>query len=178
MNFQDHYKKDVIPEMKKKFGYMNDLAVPKILKTVLNVGLGKTMREEKTREHVDRTLKAITGQKPIFTRAKKSIAGFNIRTGTILGAQVTLRGKRMYDFLSKLIGIAIPRVRDFQGLPPTILDRKGNCTIGLKEYFIFPEAQLEDASLTHGLEITIRTSAKIDSEALELLRLMKFPFKT
>lgn len=163
--------------MKKKFGYTNDLAVPRIVKAVINVGLGKTLREEKTREYVERTLKAITGQKPIFTEAKKSIAGFSIRTGTIVGAKTTLRGKRMYDFLARMIGIALPRVRDFQGLPTTILDKGGNGTIGFREYSVFPEAQLEDSSLNFGLEITIATSAKTGSEALELLRLMKFPFK-
>ncbi len=164
--------------MKKRFGYTNDLEVPKIVKTVINVGLGKTLREEKTREHVERTLKAITGQKPIFTKARSSIAGFNIRTGTIIGAKVTLRGKRMYDFLSKLINTALPRVRDFQGLSPEIFDKTGNCTIGLKEYTMFPEAQTEDAITIHGLEITVATTAKTKEEALALLRFMKFPFKS
>lgn len=177
MDLYDHFKKHVIPEMKKEFGYTNDLAVPRLIKIVVNAGLGKTLREEKTREYVERTLKALTGQKPIFTKAKKSIAGFNIRTGTIVGAKVTLRGKRMHDFLTKLIGVALPRVRDFQGLPAAILDKGGNCTIGFREYSVFPEVQMEDASLNYGLEITIATSAKNDSEAFELLRLIKFPFK-
>lgn len=178
MDLHDHFKKNVISEMEKQFGYTNALAVPRIVKTVINVGLGKTLREEKTRAEVERTLKTITGQKPVFTRARSSIAGFNIRTGTVIGAQVTLRGKRMYDFLSKLIGVALPRVRDFQGLSPKILDKGGNCTIGLKEHMIFPEMQMEEAPFMHGMEVTIVTSAKTSGEALTFLRLMKFPFKS
>lgn len=177
MLLKEHYIKNIIPAMKKKFGYSNDLAVPRIKKIVVNVGLGKALKDDRYKETAARTLTAITGQKPLPTRARKSIAGFGIREGMVIGIKVTLRGRQMYDFLTKLIHISLPRVRDFQGLNPKSLDKNGNVTIGFKEHTVFPEITIEDAGIIHGLEVVIETNAKNDTEALELFKLLKFPFQ-
>lgn len=177
MLLKEYYNKTVIPAMKKKFGYSNDLAVPRVKKIVVNVGLGKALKDDRYKDTVARTLTAITGQKPVATRARKSIAGFGIREGMVIGIKATLRGKRMNDFLTKLIHISLPRVRDFQGLSPKSLDKNGNVTIGFKEHTVFPEITIEDAGIIHGLEVIIETNAKNDAEALEFFQLLKFPFK-
>ena len=177
MTLREHYAKNVIPELKKVLHKTQDLAVPRITKAVINVGLGKSLREEKFKEAVEKTLKNITGQKPMPTQAKKSIAGFNIREGLTVGEKVTLRGHRMYDFLDKMINIALPRVRDFQGLNKNSIDNNGNLTIGFKEHIAFPEVSTEEISNIHGLEVTITTTARDKEEAYELFKLLKFPFK-
>jgi large subunit ribosomal protein L5 len=178
MTLKEHYFKNVIPKMKKKFAYANDLAVPRLSKIIVNVGLGQALKDKGFKEVVEQNLKAITGQKPALTRAKHSIAGFGIREGLIVGAKVTLRGQRMYDFLGKVINIALPRVRDFSGLDPKSLDKGGNLTIGFKECVVFPEINPEDSTSVHGLELSIVTTAKTDKEAVELFKLLKFPLKT
>lgn len=172
----EKYKKEVIPFLKQKFGYKNDLAVPKLEKVVINVGLNKN-QDEKFREVAISTLKRITGQQPVETLAKKSISAFKIRKGMVVGVMVTLRGKRMYDFIDKLISITLPRVRDFHGLTPDSLDQGGNLTIGFKEHISFPEIRTDEVEKIHGLEICLVSTAKTKEEGLELLRGLGFPFK-
>ncbi|MDI6591654.1 MAG: 50S ribosomal protein L5 [Patescibacteria group bacterium] len=180
---REKYQKEVIPEMMKKFGYTNALAVPKIEKVVVNCGFGKLIsgktseEQKKIYEAILEDLALITGQLPILTRAKKSISGFKIRKGLPVGAQVTLRGKRMYDFLERLIHIGLPRSRDFRGIDPKSLDKEGNLTIGIKEHIAFPEISPEKVKNIFGLEITVVTTAKNKEEGLELLKLLGFPIK-
>lgn len=174
---QEKYKKEVIPKMIERFEYKNKLAVPKIEKTIVNVGIGSILGDEKARETISKDLALITGQKPIPCLAKKAIAGFKTRKGMVLGLKVTLRGKRMFDFLSRLINITLPRTRDFQGLPSKSIDQGGNLSIGIKEHIIFPEFSQEEIKKVFGLEITIVTNAKKREEALELFKLFGFPIK-
>lgn len=179
MRLKEKYKKEVIKEMKKKFGYKNDLAVPKIIKVVVNVGLNKA-RVEKDPEYVksvEENIMAITGQKPIKTKAKKSISGFKIKKGSVVGLKVTLRKNRMYDFLDKVINIALPRTRDFRGIPTKSITKTGDLTIGFKEHLVFPEIIAEKVEKIHGLEVCIHTSAKNKKEAKELFSLLGFPFR-
>lgn len=176
MNLKEHYIKNVMPEFKKKFGYKNDLAIPRLIKIVVNVGLNAGIRDDKIKTYIEESLKKITGQQPIATQARHSIAGFNIRKGMIIGNKVTLRGANMYDFIEKIIHAVLPRVRDFQGLERKSLDNDGNLTIGLRENTIFPEITPEGAA-SHGLEITCVTNARLKEEAFELFKLLKFPFK-
>ncbi|EKE14475.1 MAG: hypothetical protein ACD_12C00489G0001 [uncultured bacterium] len=170
------YQKEIIPEMKKNLGYKNDLAIPKILKVTLNIGTGQGMKDEKFLEMVVNTLKRITGQKPITTSAKKSISEFKIRKGLSVGVKVTLRGRRMYEFIDKLINVALPRVRDFRGLKPESIDDQGNLNIGFDEHIAFPEIKVEEVERLHGLEVAISTNAKNRKEGLTLLKLLGFPF--
>ena len=163
--------------MKERFGYKNNLAVPKILKVVVNTGTGKALKNEKMQEAIAKNLAIITGQKPIFTLAKKAVSGFKTRKGMIIGLKVTLRGKRMYDFLDRLIKAALPRIRDFRGIPEKSIDKEGNLTIGIKEHIIFPEIAQEEIKIFFGLEITIVTNAKKREEAVELFKLLGFPIK-
>jgi len=184
MRLKDKFEKEVIPEMMKKFGYKNKMAVPKIEKVVVNTGFGrliagKTSEEQKKiRDAILEDLALLSGQRPILTRAKKSISGFKIRKGMAIGAQVTLRGKRMNDFLERLIHIALPRSRDFRGIERKSVDREGNLTIGIKEHIAFPEILPEKAKTIFGLEITVVTTVKNREEGLELLKLLGFPIKT
>lgn len=171
------YRKEVIPEMKKAFGFSNDLAVPKILKVVVNVGIGKIAREEKNQEGVKTTLRRITGQEPLMTKAKKSISNFKVRRGMVVGACVTLRRTRMYDFIDKLIHATLPRVRDFRGLDKKNLDGHGNLNIGFKEHTVFPEVTADEIDAIHGLEVAIVTNAKKNEVAQTLFELLGFPFK-
>ena len=173
---KEKYKKIVVPEMKKKFGYKNELAIPKIAKVVVNTGVG-SVKDEKILENIENHLMLITGQKPVKRLAKKSIASFKVRQGDLAGYSVTLRGRRMYDFLDRLISVAIPRIGDFRGLNPNAVDHSGNFTIGVKEHAIFPEISEEDIKTIFGLEATIVTTAKTRDQALELFRLLGFPFK-
>lgn len=176
--FLEQYKKQVIPEMKAKFGYKNDLAVPRFTKIVINVGLNQEkLKDPKYLETVQSSLLKVSGQKPIFTLAKKSISSFKIREGTKIGVKVTLRGKRMYDFFLKLIHLTLPRLRDFRGIDPKIMDKKGNLTLGFKEHLAFPEIKSDELERIHGLEVTIVTTAKNNDQGRELLRLLGFPFK-
>jgi len=179
----EKYKKEVVPAMKEKFGYKNVMAVPKIEKAVVNTGfgrlvVGKTSEEQKKISNlILNDLSLICGQRPILTKAKKSISTFKIRKGMEIGAVVTLRGRKMYDFLDRLIHIALPRSRDFRGIEQKSFDKKGNLTIGIKEHMIFPEVSPEKAKTIFGFEITIVTTAKTREESIELLKLMGFPIK-
>ena len=184
IRLKDKYKKEVVPVMMKKFGYKNIMAVPKIEKVVINTGFGKLItgktsdEQSKIFEAVSKDLSLITGQKPILTKAKKSISSFKIRKGLPVGARVTLRKKKMYDFLERLIHIALPRSRDFRGIDQKSVDKNGSLTIGVKEHIIFPEIMPEKVRNIFGLEITIATTAKTREEGLELLRLLGFPIKS
>lgn len=162
--------------MEAKFGYKNNMAVPKITKVVINVGTGHGLKDAKFNEAVENTLIRITGQQPVKTAAKKSISNFKIREGLIVGMMVTLRGKRMYDFLDKLINIALPRVRDFRGLNPKSVDPKGNLNIGFREHISFPEIKSDEIEKIHGLQVSVVTTAKTRDEGVELLTLLGFPF--
>ncbi len=175
-NIREKYEKIAIPEMKKKFGYQNNLAAPKIVKVVINTGVG-SIKDEKQLEVIEKQLGLIAGQKPVKRLAKKSIASFKIREGDLVGYSVALRGQRMYDFLDRLVSIAIPRIGDFRGLNQKAVDEAGNFTIGVKEHTIFPEISEEDIKNIFGFEATIVTNAKKREEALELFKLLGFPFK-
>jgi large subunit ribosomal protein L5 len=184
LRLKEKYQKEVIPEMMAKFGYKNTMAVPRIEKVVINTSFGrlisgKTSEEQKKIcQNISDDLSLICGQRPQITVAKKSISGFKIRKGLPLGARVTLRGQRMYDFLERLIHIGLPRSRDFRGIDQKSFDEKGNLTIGIKEQIIFPEILPEKAKNIFGLEITVVTTAKKKEEGIELLRLMGFPIKS
>ncbi|MDI6602928.1 MAG: 50S ribosomal protein L5 [Patescibacteria group bacterium] len=184
LRLKDKYQKEVIPAMMERFGYRNKMAVPKIEKVVINTGFGrqvsgKTSEEQKKiQDTVLQDLSLISGQRPVLKKAKKSISGFKLRKGQAIGATVTLRGRKMSDFLERLIHIALPRVRDFRGIEISSFDKKGNLTIGLREHIVFPEILPEKAKNIFGLEITIVTTAKTREEGIELLRLMGFPIKT
>ncbi|OHA00386.1 MAG: 50S ribosomal protein L5 [Candidatus Sungbacteria bacterium RIFCSPHIGHO2_02_FULL_47_11] len=173
---QEKYIKEVVLAMREKFGYKNVMAVPKIEKVVVNVGVGR-LRDEKEHEEVKKYLALITGQKPSPRPAKKAIASFKTRQGLIVGYQVTLRGRRMYDFLSRLINAALPRTRDFRGIDEKAFDPRGSLTIGIREHIVFPETIGEDYRLLFGLEVTVVTTVKKREEGVELLRLIGFPIK-
>ncbi len=175
-SIKEKYNKIVIPEIKKKFGYKNDLAVPKIIKVIVNTGVG-SIKDEKQVEVIEKQLALITGQKPVKRTAKKSIASFKIRQGALVGYSATLRGQRMYDFLDRMLNIAIPRIGDFRGLDSKAVDEAGNLSIGFKEHTIFPEISEEEIKMIFGLQAVIVTSAKTREEALELFKLLGFPFK-
>ena len=183
MHLREKYQKEVIPQMMEKFNYKNPMAVSKIEKVVINTGFGRLISnltgqdQEKTVNFILNDLSLICGQNPVKTRAKKSIAGFKIRKGVPIGARVTLRRKKMYDFLERLIHIALPRSRDFRGIDSKSVDEKGNLTVGIKEHICFPEVSPEKAKSIFGLEITVVTTAKSREEGLELLRLLGFPIK-
>jgi len=184
LRLKEKYEKEVVPAMMEKFGYKSIMAVPKIEKVVLNVGFGKmvsgksSQEREKIQNFILKELSMISGQYPVLTKARKSIAGFKIRKGMPIGAKVTLRRQRMYDFLDRLIHIALPRSRDFRGIDPKSIDRQGNLTIGIKEHICFPEIQPEKATQIFGLEITVVTTAKSREESLTLFRLLGFPIKS
>ncbi len=171
------YRKEIVPEMKKALSLSNDLEVPRILKVVVNVGIGKLAREEKNQESVKTTLRRITGQEPLLTKAKKSISNFKVRRGMVVGACITLRRTRMYDFIDKLIHATLPRVRDFRGLDTTNLDGHGNLNIGFKEHTVFPEVKSDEIETIHGLEVAIVTNAKTNEVAQVLFERLGFPFK-
>lgn len=174
---QEKYKKEVVPEMKRKFGYSNVFEVPRIKRIVVNVGTGRLGREKGGDEEVIKFLAATTGQRPVPCAARVSIASFKTRQGQVIGRKVTLRGKRMYDFLEKLVSATLPRMRDFRGLEQKSVDHGGALTIGVREHIIFPEMIGEDSRVSFGLEATINTNAKTHEEALELFRLLGFPLK-
>jgi large subunit ribosomal protein L5 len=171
------YKETVIPALKKEFGYSNVMQVPKIQKITLNMGVGEATRDKKVMDYAVRDLQSIAGQKPIVTISKKSIAGFKIRDGWPIGCKVTLRGDRMYEFLNRLVSIAIPRIRDFRGLNPKSFDGRGNYSMGIKEQISFPEIDFDKIDTIRGLDITITTSAKTDKEGHALLTAFNFPLK-
>lgn len=177
MRLLEKYQKQVVPAMKAEFGYRQNLAVPKITKVVLNTGIGRFRGEAKAIEEIEHSLALISGQKPVFTLAKKAIASFKTREGMKVGLRVSLRGKLMYDFLERLICLALPRSRDFHGLSSQAIDAKGNLTIGLKEHMIFPEISHEEVKTIFGLEICLTTNVKNKKEGLVLLKLMGLPIK-
>ncbi|MEK7643869.1 MAG: 50S ribosomal protein L5 [Patescibacteria group bacterium] len=175
---QTFYRETVVPALQSELGYRNIMQVPKVAKVVLNVGFGRHAKEEKYIESVEKTLKAISGQKPMRNKSKKSISNFKIREGMVIGASVTLRGERMYDFLDRLITLTLPRVRDFRGLETKSFDKQGNYTFGFKEHLAFPEiAGVEATDIVHGIEITVSTSAASRDEGFALLKKLGFPFK-
>jgi large subunit ribosomal protein L5 len=174
---KDKYINEVVPKMMKEFSYKNVMEVPKIQKIVLNVGLGEAIQNIKLLDAAQKELAAITGQKPIVTKAKKSIASFKLRKGVPIGCKVTLRGNRMYEFLDRLISLALPRIRDFKGVSGKSFDGRGNYSMGLKEQFIFPEIDYDKVEMIHGLDITICTNAKTDKESKALLRYLGMPFR-
>jgi large subunit ribosomal protein L5 len=183
LRFKERYNKEVVPAMMAKFGYQNLMAVPRVAKTVVNSGFGRLAvalpadEQKKLQQNLVDDLSLICGQKPVLQTSKKSIASFKLRKGLVIGAKVTLRGKRMGDFIDRLIVVALPRSRDFSGLPAQSLDKKGNLSIGLKEQIVFPEITPESAKRIFSLEATIVTTAKTREEGLELLRLLGFPIK-
>lgn len=174
---QEHYSKVVVPALMKKFNYSSPMQVPKLTKIVLNTGVRDAVGNSKAIQFVEYALGTITGQKPVVTRAKKSIAAFKLREGLPIGVMVTLRKKRMNDFLDRLMSVALPRVRDFRGVPRKGFDGRGNYTMGIKEQIVFPEIQIDKLDQVRGMDITFVTTAKTDAEGLELLELMGMPFR-
>ena len=171
------YKKEVVPKLIEEFGYKNVMEVPRITKITLNMGVGEAAQDRKILDGALSDMTAISGQKPIVNNARKSVAGFKIREGWPIGCKVTLRQKRMYEFLGRLIDVAIPRVRDFRGLNPKSFDGRGNYSMGLREQIVFPEIEYDKIDKLRGLDITITTTAKTDDEARALLRAFNFPMK-
>lgn len=174
---QEFYKEKVVPELTKKFGYKSVMEVPRIEKITVNMGVGETVQDKKILDNAVGDLIKLTGQKPVVTKAKKSIATFKVRKGYPVGAMVTLRGQRMYEFFDRLVSIAIPRIRDFRGVSGRAFDGRGNYNLGVKEQIIFPEIEYDKVDALRGLNISITTSAKTDDEARALLAAFKFPFK-
>lgn len=174
---QDYYKNTVVPELMKQFGYKSIMEVPRIEKITLNMGIGEAVADKKVMEHAVGDLQKIAGQKPVVTVARKSIAGFKIRDNYPVGCKVTLRRERMFEFLDRLVTIALPRVRDFRGVSGKSFDGSGNYNMGVREQIIFPEIEYDKIDALRGLNITITTTAKTDEEAKALLSLFKFPFK-
>ncbi|KKO47690.1 50S ribosomal protein L5 [Arsukibacterium sp. MJ3] len=171
------YKDTVVPELFKQFGYTSVMQVPRIVKITLNMGVGEAVADKKILDNAVADLAAIAGQKPLVTKARKSVAGFKIREGYPIGAKVTLRGDRMWDFLERLVSIAIPRIRDFRGVNPKSFDGRGNYSMGVREQIIFPEVDYDKVDAVRGLDITITTTARTDDEGRALLAAFNFPFK-
>ena len=173
---REFYEAEVIPEMTKKFSYTNNLAVPKLEKIIINMGVGEAKENAKILDGAVKDMTIIAGQKPIVTKAKKSIAAFKLREGMNIGCKATLRGNRMYEFADRLINIALPRVRDFRGVKANSFDGRGNYTMGIKEQLIFPEIEYDKVDKIRGMDIVFVTTAKTDEEARELLKLFGMPF--
>jgi len=178
ISLKEHYAKKVIPELQTKLGLQSIMAVPKVTKVTLNMGVGEAMNDKKLLEKAVEDLTLISGQKPQITKARKSVANFKLREGMPIGCKVTLRGDRMYDFLQRLIGIAIPRERDFRGLETKSFDGRGNYSMGIKEHIIFPEIDFDKVDKIRGMDISISTTAADNASGEALLRAMKFPFKS
>ena len=174
---QQHYRENVAPELMKKFGYKSPMEVPRITKITLNMGVSEAVADKKVMDNAVADLTKIAGQKPVVTKAKKAIAGFKIREGQAIGAMVTLRGTRMYEFLDRFVTVALPRVRDFRGISGRSFDGRGNDNVGVKEQIIFPEVEYDKVDALRGLNISITTTAKNDEEAKALLAAFRFPFK-
>jgi large subunit ribosomal protein L5 len=171
------YQTEIVPRLMKQFGYRNHLQAPRVMKVTLNVGLGAGLKDARFLETVEKTLRDIAGQKPVKRLARKSIAAFKIRSGMVVGMMVTLRGRRMWDFLEKLVHISFARVRDFRGLPLSAIDSQGNFSYGFREQLAFPEISADEAEVLHGLQVNVTTSAKTRDEGTALLKEMGFPFK-
>ena len=174
---KDRYRSEVVPAMMKRFSLRNVMEVPRLDRVVINIGLGEAIQNPKAIDAAVGDLAAITGQKAVVTRAKKSIAAFKVREGMRVGAKVTLRGDRMYEFVDRLFSVALPRVRDFRGVSPNSFDGRGNYSLGLREQLIFPEVEYDKIDRLRGMDITFVTTAKNDEQARELLRLMGMPFR-
>jgi len=173
----DFYKDTVVQELTKKFGYKSNMEVPRIIKITLNMGVGEAVADKKVLEHAVGDMTKIAGQKPVVTKSRKSIAGFKIRDGYPIGCMVTLRGPRMFEFLDRLVTVALPRVRDFRGISGKGFDGRGNYNMGVKEQIIFPEIEYDKIDALRGMNISVTTTAKTDDEARALLGAFKFPFK-
>jgi large subunit ribosomal protein L5 len=173
---QERYQSEVVPALQRQFGYANPMQVPRVTKIVVNIGMGEALQNSKAMDAAVGDLTMITGQKPIVTRAKRSIAQFRLRTGNAIGAKVTLRGERMWDFLERLTRVALPRIRDFRGVPGKSFDGRGNFSLGFREQLAFPEIDYDKVDRLRGLEISIVTTAKTDEESKHLLELLGMPF--
>ena len=178
MNLKERFKKEMIPVIQERLGLTNVNAVPQVTKVVINMGVGEAVNDKKHLESAVNDLTAITGQKPVVTKARKSVASFKIRDGWPLGCKVTLRGDRMYDFIERLVNIAIPRERDFRGLNPKSFDEQGNYSMGIKEQIIFPEINYDNIDKIRGMDVCINTSANNKEDAKVLLEVLEFPFKS
>ncbi len=174
---KEKYVKEIRPALQEKFGYKNIMEIPKLEKVVINMGLGEAIQNPKALDAAVHDLTTIAGQKPIITKAKKSIAAFKLRAGMPIGCKVTLRGDRMYEFVDKLISVALPRVRDFKGVSPKAFDGRGNYTLGLRDQLVFPEIEYDKIDKLRGMEVGFVTSARTDEECWEFLRLMGMPFR-
>ena len=174
---REQYEKEIVPALMKKFGYKSIMQVPKLDKVVINIGLGDTRENPKALENAMKELTQISGQKPVVTKAKKSIAAFKLREGAEIGCKVTLRSDKMYDFVYKLFNVALPRVRDFRGISTDSFDGRGNFSMGIKEQLIFPEIEYDKVDKLRGMDIVFVTTAKTDEESKELLKLLGMPFK-
>jgi len=174
---KEKYYREAVPALKKKFGYRNVMQVPRLVKVVINMGRGEATQEIKVMDRAVSELALITGQKPIITRAKKSISNFKLRKGVPIGCKVTLRGTRMYEFLDRFINIALPRIRDFRGVTSRSFDGRGNYNLGIREQIIFPEVDYDKIDKVRGMDIAVITTARTDEEARELLRLLGMPFR-
>jgi len=175
---KEYYKKEVVPALVKEFGYKNMMQVPKLDKIVVNMGLGEAIQNVKALDSAADEISRITGQKPVITKAKKSISTFKLRQGMSIGCRVTLRGDRMYEFFDRFVNIALPKVRDFRGISPKSFDGRGNFAMGLREQIIFPEIEYDKIEKTRGMNIVITTTAKTDEEARYLLKIMGMPFRS
>ena len=173
---KDFYYDEIVDALIKKFGYTNKMQVPKLDKIVLNMGIGEAKENVKILENAAKDMETITGQKPVLTKAKNSVANFKIREGMPIGCKVTLRGEKMYEFLDRLVNLALPRVRDFRGVNPNSFDGRGNYALGLKEQYIFPEIEYDKIDKVRGMDVIFVTTAKTDEEARELLKLFNMPF--
>ncbi len=174
----DLYQQKIVSELMAKFGYKNKFAVPRLSKIVVNMGVGKALENKKTIEDAVKHLSIITGQKPLVTKARKSIAGFKLRKDNPIGCKVTLRGKRMYEFFDRLISIVLPRIKDFRGLPSKAFDGRGNYTLGINEQMVFPEINIDDVEFVQGMDVTLVITGNKDEHSFELLRLFGTPFRT
>jgi large subunit ribosomal protein L5 len=174
---KEKYDKEVAPTLRKEFGYDNVMRIPRLDKAVVNIGMGEAIQNAKAMDNAVRDLTEITGQKPVVTRAKRSVAAFKLREGMPIGVMVTLRGQRMWDFLDIVINIALPRLRDFQGISPDAFDGRGNYTLGIREQLVFPQVDYDKVDKVRGMEITIVTTARTDEEGRRLLKLLGMPFR-
>ncbi len=177
MRLQEIYKKEIAKQLKEKLDIKNVMQIPRLKKAVINVGFGRNAKDKDLIDRVKMSLTAISGQRPVLTKAKKAISAFKIREDMIIGAMVTMRGKRMWDFIEKLVNIYFPRVRDFRGISDTVVDRNGNITVGFKDILAFPEIDVQDLEKVHGLEISISTTAGNREAGLELFKALNFPLK-
>src|SRR5215471_5114249 len=177
VGLKERYRQEVVPSLRKEFSYENPMQVPTLNKVVVNIGMGEAVQNSRAMDAAVADLTAITGQRPVITRAKRSVAAFKLREGMSIGCMVTLRGDRMYYFLDKLMNVALPRLRDFQGVSPDAFDGRGNYTLGIREQLVFPEIDYDKIDKVRGMEVSIVTTARTDEEGRRLLKLMGMPFK-